>query len=193
VSSSADQITAGGSPATITITARDAGGNPVSGASVQLAATGGGNTLSTPAATNGSGVTTATFTSTEAGAHVITATINGTPITDNATVTVQPGSASSLTFTVQPSSTQVDQPITPAVVVSVEDQFGNPTDGTVVMSLDPPLFGTGTLHGTLSVAASGGSATFSDLSVDAAALLAYHLVATLGNLTETSDGFLVTP
>jgi adhesin/invasin len=193
VSSSADQITAGGSSATITITARDAGGNPVSGASVQLNASGGGNTFSNPSLTNASGVTTATYTSTQSGSHVITATINGVAITDNATVTVQPGPASSLSFTVQPSGTRVDQVITPAVVVSVEDQFGNPTSGTVVMSLDPPILATGNLHGTLSVAATGGSATFSDLSVDAAAFLAYRLVATLGDITETSAGFLVTP
>ncbi len=193
VRSSADQITAGGAPATITITARDAGGNPVSGASVQLDATGGGNNFGSVGSTNGSGVTTATFTSTQSGAHVITATINGTAISDNVTVTVQPGSASSIAFSVQPSSSQVNQTITPAVVVSVEDQFGNPASGTVVMSLDPPLFGTGTLHGTLSVAATGGTATFSGLSVDAAALLPYHLVATLGGVTETSAGFLITP
>jgi adhesin/invasin len=193
VSSSPNQITAGGGPATITITARDAGGNPVSAASVQLAASGGGNTLSSPAPTNASGVTTATYTSTQSGAHVITATINGTAITDNTTVTVEAGPASSLTFTVQPSSTPVNESISPAVVVSVEDQFGNPTSGTVVMSLNPPVFATGTLHGTLSVAATGGSATFSDLSVDAAALLPYSLVATLGGITETSAGFLVTP
>jgi adhesin/invasin len=193
VSASPDQITAGGAPATITITARDAGGNPVSGASVQLSATGGGNDFSPVGPTNSSGVTTATYTSTESGAHVITARINGTVITDNATVTVEPGSASSLTFTVQPTSTPANESISPAVVVSVEDQFGNPTSGTVVMSLDPPLFGTGALHGTLSVAAAGGSATFSDLSVDAAALLPYRLVATLGDITETSAGFVVTP
>jgi adhesin/invasin len=193
VSASPDQIVAGTGQSTITVTARDASGNPISGASVQLGATGGGNDFSSPGSTNSSGVATATYTSTESGAHVITATINGTGITDNATVTVQPGSASSLTFTVQPTSTQANESISPAVVVSVEDQFGNPTSGTVVMSLDPPLFGTGTLHGTLSVAATGGTATFSDLSVDAAALLPYRLVATLGDITETSAGFLVTP
>jgi hypothetical protein len=134
-----------------------------------------------------------TFASTQAGAHVISATINSTAIADNAAVTVQADDAQSLTFTVQPTSSRVDETITPAVVVSVEDQFGNPAQGTVVMSLDPPLFATGELHGTLSVSASGGTATFSDLSVDAAALFSYRLVATLGSITASSNGFLITP
>ncbi|MGH3851637.1 MAG: Ig-like domain-containing protein [Pseudonocardiaceae bacterium] len=176
----------------MTITARDAGGNPVAGASVAVTATGGGNTISAPTPTNSSGVTTVSFGSTQAGAHVISATINSTAIADNATVTVVAGDAASLTFTVQPTSTQANQTISP-VVVSVEDQFGNPASGTIVMSLLPPFLGSGTLDGTLSVAASDGKATFSDLSVDAAALLPYQLVATLGGLTATSSGFLVTP
>jgi adhesin/invasin len=193
VSAAPDQITAGGAPSTITVTARDAGGNPVAGASVTLSATGSGNTFGTASPTNSSGVTTVTFASTQAGAHVISATINSTAIADNAAVTVQADDAQSLTFTVQPTSSRVDETITPAVVVSVEDQFGNPAQGTVVMSLDPPLFATGELHGTLSVSASGGTATFSDLSVDAAALFSYRLVATLGSITASSNGFLITP
>ena len=56
---------ASGAPATITVTARDASGNPVSGATVVLSATGTGNTLTQPAgATDASGVATGTFSST---------------------------------------------------------------------------------------------------------------------------------
>jgi adhesin/invasin len=188
-----DAITAGGGPSTVTVTARDAAGNPISGALVSLSVTGGGNTLSAPAATNANGVTTATFTSTEAGDHVITATINGVVIDDNSTVTVQAGPAASLNFTQQPTTTQAGQVITPAVVVTVLDQFGNPASGKVTMSLVVPPLASGSLNGTLSVTAAGGSATFSDLSVDTPAFLAYRLTASLGELSVTSDGFLVTP
>ena len=159
---------------------------------VSLSTSGGGNSVSGPTATNANGVTTATFTSTEAGDHVISATINGVPIVETDTVTVLAGPAASLTFTQQPTTTQAGQTITP-VVVAVRDQFGNPTGGTVQMSLIVPSLASGSLSGTLSVAAVGGSATFSDLIVDSPAFLAYRLTATLGNLSATSDGFFVTP
>src|SRR5206468_1188914 len=50
-------IAAGSGSSTITVTARDANGNPIPGATVVLAATGSGNTLTQPATTtNASGV-----------------------------------------------------------------------------------------------------------------------------------------
>src|SRR2546429_7518088 len=50
-------IAAGSGSSTITVTARDANGNPIQGATVVLATTGSGNTLTQPAATtNASGV-----------------------------------------------------------------------------------------------------------------------------------------
>jgi adhesin/invasin len=193
VSAAPSPITAGGGPSTITVTARDAAGNAISGGSVSLSVTGAGNTVSVPAATNANGVTTATFTSTEAGDHVISATINGVAINQTSTVTVVAGPAASLTFTQQPTITPAGQTITPAVVVAVQDQFGNPAGGTVQMSLVVPVLATGTLSGTLSVAATGGTAAFSDLSVDSPAFLPYRLTATLDGLSTTSDGFLVSP
>ena len=55
-------IAAGGAGSTITVTARDANGNPVGGATVVLAATGTGNTLTQPVGTtNASGVATGTL------------------------------------------------------------------------------------------------------------------------------------
>jgi adhesin/invasin len=191
LSAAPSSIAAGGGPSTVTVTARDAAGNPIAGASVSLSVSGAG-TVSAPPATNANGVTTATFTSTEAGGHDIGATINGVPINQTSTVTVVAGVAASLTFTQQPPITaRAGQAIT--VVVAVRDQFGNPAGGTVQMSLVVPVLASGTLNGTLSVAAIGGSATFSDLSVDSPAFLQYRLNATLGILSVTSDGFLVTP
>ena len=99
----------------MTVTARDAAGNPISGASVSLSVSGGGNTVSAPAATNANGVTTASFTSTEAGDHVITATINGVMIGDTPTVSVQAGPPASLSFVQGPTTTQAGQTISPPV------------------------------------------------------------------------------
>src|SRR5438045_9341592 len=90
------------------MTARDAGGNPIGGASVNLTAAGGtGNTL-TPATgtTDPTGVLTATFSSTSSGAKSISATINTVAITQPANVTVTAGgvSASQSTVTAAPTS-----------------------------------------------------------------------------------------
>lgn len=191
VSSLPTTVTAG-SPSTVTVTARDADGNPVSGATVTLSATGGGNEFSTSAPTNAGGVTTAAYTSTQAGQHVITGVINGTGITDDATVVVRAAVAASLTFTTQPTDTPAGTTIDPPVVVTVQDQFGNPATGTVAMSLIDPS-SSATLSGTLSVAAVDGAATFADLSVDQTSLFAYKLSAGLGDLATESSGFLVTP
>lgn len=49
VSASPASIAVGSGTSTITVTARDASGNPVSGATVVLAATGGGHTVTQPA------------------------------------------------------------------------------------------------------------------------------------------------
>ena len=193
VGAAPNAIPAGGGPSTVTVTARDAAGNPISGASVSLSVSGGGNTVSAPGATNANGVTTASFTSTEAGDHVITATINGVTIGDTLTVSVQAGPPASLSFVQGPTTTQAGQNISPPVVVAVRDQFGNLATGQVEMSLVVPFLASGTLNGTTSVTAFVGIATFTDLSVSSPALLAYQLTATLGSLSVTSNGFIVTP
>ena len=92
VSAAPAAIPAGTGSSTITVTARDAAGNPVSGATVGLAALGTGNTLTQPAgATNPGGVATGSLSSTVAETKTISATINGSPITQTANVTVFPG------------------------------------------------------------------------------------------------------
>jgi hypothetical protein len=75
--------------ATITVTAKDASGNPVSGATVVLSASGTGNTLTQPAGpTNQAGVAIGTLSSSVAGTKTVSATANGTAITQTATVQV---------------------------------------------------------------------------------------------------------
>jgi adhesin/invasin len=92
VSASPTSIAATTGSSTITVTARDAFGNAVSGAAVVLAAAGSGNNLVQPAGpTDGSGVATGGLSATDLGAHVVSATINGTGIAQTATVTVGPG------------------------------------------------------------------------------------------------------
>jgi hypothetical protein len=64
------------------VTARDANGNAIAGATVVLAATGAGNALTQPAAvTDANGIATGTLASVTAGAKTVSATIDGTAVT----------------------------------------------------------------------------------------------------------------
>jgi hypothetical protein len=86
-------ITAGSGTSTVTVTVKDQFGNLIGGSNVVLAATGTGNTLTGGGATNPSGVATGTLSSTDAESKIVSATADGTPITQTATVTVTaPGS-----------------------------------------------------------------------------------------------------
>ena len=116
--------------------------------------------------------------STDAGS--VTATSNN--------VVVSPAAAGKLVFTVEPSNTLAGASITPPVQVSVEDANGNvvtsdTSNVTIALSTNP---GSGTLGGTVTVAAANGLATFSNLSIDAAGT-GYTLAADDGNLTGTTS------
>jgi hypothetical protein len=95
------------------------------------------------------------------------------------------GAAAQLVFGQQPTTTAVGAVIDPAVTVRIEDGFGNVvTDATheVVLSFGTdPSGGTAVLSGTLTAAAVGGIATFSDLSVDELGE-GFTLTATSGDL-----------
>ena len=75
---------------TVTVTARDAGGNPVPNRTVTLSATGGGVSIIQPSAqTDASGVTTGTIAATTPGAKVVSATVtDGGPVLIAQTATV---------------------------------------------------------------------------------------------------------
>ncbi|MGH3998083.1 MAG: Ig-like domain-containing protein, partial [Pseudonocardiaceae bacterium] len=100
VTADVSSIPAGSGTATITVTAKDASGLPISGATVVLSATGAGNTLTQPAGpTDESGVATGTLSSTVAGTKTVSATANGTAITQTATVQVPGQTGTAITHT----------------------------------------------------------------------------------------------
>jgi hypothetical protein len=134
VSASPGSITAGSGTSTITVTAKDANGNAISGATVVLAATGTGNTLTQPpATTDANGVATGSLASTVAGAKTVSAKINGTSITQTVTVTVTPGpvDASQSTVAATPASVVPGTPST--ITVTAKDANGNPISGATVV------------------------------------------------------------
>ncbi len=190
--------TGGGTASLITVTARDGSGNAIAGASVSLAATGTQNFFSPSGSltTDGSGVATATFRSTVAEAKTISATISSVSINQTAGVTVNAAAADHLVFTVQPTNTQAGQTIS-AVVVEIRDAFDNlvtAANDAVTLAITS---GTGTplaqLSGMNPQSASGGIATFNDLSIDLAGI-GYTLDATASGLTGTvSATFNITP
>jgi adhesin/invasin len=134
---SADRSTISATPGTIaasngsvasavTIIVRDSRGNPLGGQTVTLAATGSGVTLTQPGATDGSGSTSARFSATSAGDHVIRASI-GEVALGSATVKVTPGPVvASQTSVTVPDGTAGT---TTAIDITLKDEFGNPVPG----------------------------------------------------------------
>lgn len=189
---------AGGSGSTITVTARDLFDNPIPSATVVLAASGSGNTLTQPATTNTNGVTTGSLRAITVGPKIVSATVNGVPITQTDTVTVTAGVADTLAFTGQPTNTTAGVSINAGaggVVVTARDSFGNTATGftgdvTMAIGSNP---GGGILSGTLSRPAVAGVTTFSDLTI-AKTGTDYSLSATSGSLTGAVSGpFNITP
>lgn len=153
----------------------DAQGNPLAGVPVTFVVTQGGGSINptapVPTGSGGVAALTSWTLGTTAGPNQLTATIPGTGIMGNPatfTATGVVGGANKLVFVVQPASVAVGAPIAPAVKVQVQDAAGNPVPGaanriTVQLGSNPS---GASLSGTTSVNAVGGTATFSDLSVN---------------------------
>lgn len=118
---------------TITVTARDASGNPLAGQTVTLSAGSGGGNFTAIPATNAQGVATATYTSTSAGVKTISATIGGVQVagTVDITVTAGPANAGQSTLTVAPGSIAAGGAGATATVTA-RDAFGNLVEGASV-------------------------------------------------------------
>jgi hypothetical protein len=190
-----------GTPFTATFSALDVCNNPATGYSGSASLT---STLGN--APNGATPTvpsSITFASGSASAN-ITAVAKDTGQTLTATAgavtgtsdpfAVQAGPPDHIGFTAQPSLTKVGTAISPAVQVTIFDQFGNVSDVSDPVSLslahDPtdPGAGDGTLSGGGATSAVHGVATFSSLSVDKSSNR-YFLQASDGALNANSAFF----
>ncbi|MGA2232349.1 MAG: peptidylprolyl isomerase [Tepidisphaeraceae bacterium] len=179
----------------ITVSVTDANNNPITGANVNLAiASGPGGAVldGTLKVQSVDGVATfSNISLTVAGAYTMEA-IHGSVTSEPSgfpSFDVRHTMATQLAFTARPAGTTVGTDIAPPITVNVEDQYGNIVTNnasSVTLSLKPGLGPDGAiLGGTLTESASGGVATFSDISVDEAGT--YKLIAEDGDLTNTKS------
>jgi hypothetical protein len=157
----------------ITVTVRDAQGEPFPGATVTLAATGSGSALTQPSAPTGEdGVATGTLQALTPGTRVVSAVVNGDiGIVETATVTVvSTPVVQRLAFLVEPTDTPENEVITPAVTVAVVDGSGDlvPLSGIEILMelIREQDNDSNELEGTTSRLTEAGVAVFSDLQVD---------------------------
>ncbi len=180
------------STSTITVTAKDGGGNLLTGKTVALAVSGSGNILTQSSPTTEvNGQITATLASSVAQTKTITVTVDGTVISAQPTVAFVPGPATQIAFTSQPVTTPVGVTM-PAVIVQIEDQLGNavPQSGaSVTLALS-----AGALSGTNpQLTDANGKATFSDLSIPAISSGLYLTASSAGFSPVQSSGFDAPP
>ena len=184
----------------VQVTARDALGNTATGftgsVTMAIGTNPAGGTLSGATSVNAvAGVANfaALSVNRSAAGYTLTASTAGPPIASvtSAAFTVNPGAASALLFTVQPSNATAGAAIAPAVVVTVVDAQSNVATGfagaiTLAIGNNP---GGGTLGGTPTVGAVNGVATFNNVNVNRTGA-GYTLAATAGGLAgATSASF----
>ena len=146
-------------------TVKDAGGNPVSGATVTFAAPGSGASGTfaggvNTATTNASGVAVAAvFTAnTTAGAYTVTASVSGVATSANFSLTNLAGAAASIAATAgTPQSATVNTAFTSQLQATVKDSFNNPVSGVTVTFTAPGSGSSGTFAGGVNTATTNAS------------------------------------
>jgi hypothetical protein len=183
----------------VQVTALDAFGNIATGfngtITVALGANPGGGGLSgTKAIAAVAGVATFPDLSIarNGAGYTLTAKATGLTTATSPSFDVLLGPVAQLVFAVQPTSTPAGSTIAPPVQVVAQDAAGNTETGftdnvTIAIGINP---GGGTLTGTATVAAMGGVATFSTLSIDKTGT-GYRLAATSGSLNNASNAFSI--
>lgn len=180
-------------PLTVEVQAAD--GSPVPGRPVVFFANAGSISPLT-AVTDSAGRAHAVMTLGPTAGKATYAAVSGSyPVTVTETATVGP--ATGLGFVQQPSSTASAKPLSPAIIVQVEDSCGNlvsTASPSVTLALDAASMATGAvLGGTLTATAVNGVATFSNVTVDRSGS-SFRIVASAPGLASgTSSAFDIQP
>ncbi|HEX3866808.1 MAG TPA: Ig-like domain-containing protein [Gemmatimonadaceae bacterium] len=170
--------------APLVVKATDAGGNPVSGATVTWTATNG--TITSPTTTDATGTSSNVMTlGSVAGTASATATVGSQSVGFSATVTA--GLVAKIVFvTGAPSSSAAGLALSPPIQVALQDAAGNPTAAANPVSI---AIGTNptnaVLSGTLTRNAVAGVAAFNDLAFDRAGT-GFTLIASSAGATSIS-------
>jgi hypothetical protein len=174
------------------LTAYDADGNVATGYAGTVALSirsGPAGTLSGCTRTLGSGVTTfAGCKLDKVGSYVLLAS-DGTLSGDSTTVTVGPGTASSLVFTTQPADTTVSTAF--STVLTAFDAFGNVAtsyNSSIALSIKSGTGTSGALLSSCSSSRSNGVTTFTGCRINRSGS-GYQLRATDGTRTVDSSAF----
>jgi adhesin/invasin len=116
---------AAGASASITVTARDAGGSPIPGVLVVLSASGTGNTLVQSAnVTDAAGRASGSISSTVTETKVLKATVDGIALTSTGALVVVAGAPDASTTTANvPTSTRPFRTV--SIVITTRDLYGN--------------------------------------------------------------------
>ncbi|HBQ61364.1 MAG TPA: hypothetical protein DD671_17585, partial [Balneolaceae bacterium] len=131
----------------------------------------------------------ATFASQQTGTAKIQAFYSGVTVTLSQEITVLPRSVDAMVINTQPPATaKAGETFSNAVVVHLQDQFGNlvTTNSTTQATIDIGS-GNGTLSGTLTKTASNGVITFDDLSADIANAITLEITSSGLNTLSTNS------
>jgi hypothetical protein len=175
-------LIASGSNSTLRVTASRNSGSATLGGTTSISAVGGVATF-----------TDLAFTGTGTGSHSLafTATLAGISV-NSSNFTVQAGAATRLSISTQPAVAVLGIALATQPVVQLLDANGNVTNSTAAVSAAIGTSAGGTIAGTSTVNAVGGTATFTNLQI-AGAGGAYTLAFTSTGLSSaTSSSFTVT-
>ncbi|MEO6058284.1 MAG: Ig-like domain-containing protein, partial [Gemmatimonadales bacterium] len=120
-----------GATSVITVTVKDGFDNPVPGAAVRLSASGAGNTLVQPTATDGNGQASGSLRCTTAGTQTVTAEAGGVVVVQVATILVESPPAVA-TVTVQPGQVGLLVGQNRVLAADALDDQGRPVPGATV-------------------------------------------------------------
>ena len=128
--------------------------------------------------------------------YTLDASATGLTSDTSSSFTINPTTASKLAFSVEPSNTEYGTVISPSIAVQILDAYDNLTTNTdsITLALNTNPGGS-TLSGTLTQAATSGTATFNDISLDQVAT-GYDLIASatgLSSATSASFDIIATP
>ena len=170
---------------TLTFVARDAYNTPLAGVWPVFTATGTGNTLTTPAATDATGTTTATFKTSVAEAKTVTATVASHTINQSIALTASSANAPDAAHTtigVAPTSVAVAG--TATITVTAKDSSGTAITvggATVTLSLSG-----GTATGTIGAVSDNGDGTYTATYTGTGAGTAETINGTINGATITT-------